>query len=186
MPASADRAHPPASGVEELDADTCWQLLELGAIGRLAVTGHDGAPDVMPINYLVHERALFFRTAPGGKLRSIDAHPKVAFEIDGHDAASRWSVVVRGTARVLSTRSEIEASGVARLMSWSPTQKDHFVRLSPRTVSGRRFPRRHGARPLVVSGVAEVTADAQELSSLDGVLPKPSPIPHRPPRRDAD
>ncbi len=95
----------------------------------------------------------------------------------------RWSVVVRGTAHPLTTDSEIEASGITLLISWSPTQKEHFVRVDPLSVSGRRFPKRFEAEPIApptTTGGVQTTG-VRELSAQDGVLPKPWPIPHRPP-----
>ncbi len=62
MPASTEYPHP---GVEVLAAEECWRLLALGRVGRLAVSGDDGGPDVLPVNYLTHDGAIFFRTAPG-------------------------------------------------------------------------------------------------------------------------
>lgn len=160
--------------MEELDADECWRLLRLTALGRLAVTGADGHPDVMPLNYLVQDRAVFFRTTPGTKLDSIEASPHVAFEIDGQDDVSRWSVVVRGTARQLTSPAEIEAAGITLLISWTPTYRDTYVRLTPETVSGRRFRKRRRRDSL--------PEDARALwAERDGVPSKPSPIPHRPP-----
>ena len=193
MPASEFSTDPRDQGVEVLDVAECWRLLRLGKIGRLAVTGHDGGIDVMPINFLAHEDHVFFRTAPGGKLQSIEANPEVAFETDGQDEKRRWSVVVRGTAHALTDPSEIEASGISQLMTWSPTKKEHFVRIDPRTVSGRRFPKRYGTTTLEEfvrdaegADAQDEAADAQEFSQHDGVLPKPWPIPHLPPVTPGD
>lgn len=162
----------PAVRVEELDTAQCWRLLETVALGRLAVEGHDGRPDVFPVNYLVHNGNLFIRSAPGAKLRSIAKHPAVAFEIDGETPRYHWSVVMRATARRMDTDADIEASGVLGLVSSSPTPKDNFIRLIPDTVTGRRFPKRprprsHGA-PAPESGSDEPHRAQQ----------KPDPIPH--------
>lgn len=175
---SSDLIDPVGNGVEELDADECWRLLTLSSVGRLAVVGQDGHPDLMPLNYLAHDGSLYFRTAPGGKLQSIEAHPEVAFEVDGQDARRRWSVVIRGTADRLTDPAEIEASGIARLISWSPTRKPEFVRVDPATVSGRRFTKRF--ETTTTSG-GDALSHVQEFTDHDGVLPKPWPIPHRPP-----
>jgi nitroimidazol reductase NimA-like FMN-containing flavoprotein (pyridoxamine 5'-phosphate oxidase superfamily) len=179
MSATEGLIDPVGNGVEELDAEECWRLLTLSKVGRLAVLGHDGHPDVMPLNHLAHDGSLYFRTAPGGKLQSIEQHPEVAFEIDGQDARRRWSVVVRGSARRLTDPAEIEASGIAQLMSWSPTKKEEFVRVDPSTVSGRRFTKRLGTA--TNSGAGSGAEEVQEFTDHDGVLPKPWPIPHRPP-----
>jgi hypothetical protein len=158
--------------VEELDTVQCWRLLETVALGRLAVEGHDGRPDVFPVNYLVHNGNLFIRSAPGAKLRSISKHPAVAFEIDGETTRYHWSVVVRASAHRMDTDADIEASGILSLISSSPTQKDNFIRLTPDTVTGRRFPKRQ--RPGAHSApAAESAADEPHRVHL-----KPDPIPH--------
>ena len=131
-----------AARVEELDTAQCWRLLETVTLGRLAVEGHDGRPDVFPVNYLVHNGNLFIRSAPGAKLRSIAKHPAVAFEIDGETTRYHWSVVMRAAAHRMDTDADIEASGILDLVSSSPTPKDNFIRLMPDTVTGRRFPKR--------------------------------------------
>ncbi|MEV5068755.1 pyridoxamine 5'-phosphate oxidase family protein [Microbacterium sp. LMI12-1-1.1] len=143
-PYLASRPEELASGaekVEHLEAAHCWRLLETTQIGRLAIEGRDGRPDVFPVNYLVHDGSVFIRSAPGSKLRSIAKHPSVAFEIDGETASAHWSVVVHADAHRMDTDADIEASGVLELASNSPTEKDDFIRLVPESVSGRSFPR---------------------------------------------
>jgi uncharacterized protein len=162
----------PAVRVEELDTAQCWRLLETVTLGRLAVEGHDGRPDVFPVNYLVHNGNVFIRSAPGAKLRSIAEHPSVAFEIDGETTRYHWSVVIRGDAHRMDTDADIEASGIVGLVSSSPTPQHNFIRLTPNTVSGRRFPKR--ARPGTHSGrVPEPAPDGAPRVHL-----KPHPIPH--------
>lgn len=167
-----------SSDVTELDTQTCWRLLERSAIGRFVVSTAEAGPDVYPMNFLVHDGHVFVRSAPGAKLNAISTHPLVAFEVDGEDAHHRWSVVVRGTARRLATEEDIDASGLRGLISWSPTPKHEFVQLTPRTVTGRRFPRRPSA-----SGA--VNDESGFLPpARDGALTKPIPIPHLPPLSD--
>jgi hypothetical protein len=72
----------------------------------------------------------------------------------------------------MDTDADIEASGILSLISSSPTQKDNFIRLTPDTVTGRRFPKR--PRPGAHSApVAEPAADEPPRVYL-----KPDPIPH--------
>ena len=125
--------------VGELGDAESWALLARGGVGRLAVRGLDGDPDVFPLNFLVHERRLYIRSAPGTKLQDLTRHPVVAFEIDGDDGAAWWSVVVRGVAKRLAEDTEIVESGITRLASWNPTIKYNYVRITPTTVTGRRF-----------------------------------------------
>jgi nitroimidazol reductase NimA-like FMN-containing flavoprotein (pyridoxamine 5'-phosphate oxidase superfamily) len=123
----------------ELDEAECWRLLSTHPLGRLAVTATDGDVDVFPLDFLAHERCLYLRSAPGSKLRDITAHRAVALESDGEDVAGRWSVVVRGRAERLALDTEIIESGVLALRSTNPTAKYNYVRVTPTTITGRRF-----------------------------------------------
>jgi len=167
--------------VEELPTAECWRLLEYAQLGRLAVDGADGIPDVFPVNFLVHSGAVYIRTAPGGKIASVTARPVAAFEVDGEAPAFRWSVVIRGAAHRVDDDADIRASGILELMSWSPTSKHQVIRLTPATVTGRRFRRRlpdvprHATVP-VSHDIGKVAAPG---NGHEGG--KPTPIPHFPP-----
>ncbi|ARJ05296.1 hypothetical protein B5808_08770 [Cnuibacter physcomitrellae] len=86
---------PHADDVHPLTEQDCWARLSRSGLGRLAVIDPQGA-DIFPINYLVHDSQVLFRSAPGTKIVSLTADPRVAFESDGIHDRVRWSVVVRG------------------------------------------------------------------------------------------
>lgn len=188
--AAADPPTSPRDVVEKLPTDECWRLLARAELGRLAVDGADGAPDVFPVNYLVHSGAVFIRSAPGSKLIDITAHPSVAFEVDGESAAVRWSVVIRGTAHRLGTDTEIEESGILQLASWNPTDKYNYIRITATTVTGRRFRRRLpdiDAPPVAPAVPDESSTDTHGASSNgapDRRGRRPIPIVHFPPTSD--
>lgn len=161
--------------VEKLDTVRCWQLLESVTLGRLAIEGRDGHPDMFPVNYLVHNGNIFIRSAPGTKLKSIAKHPHVAFEIDGETTNYYWSVIVHASAHRLDVDADIEASGVLGLVSVDPKSKENFIRLTPETVTGRRFPKRN--RP----GMARIPLSESPIEGRDARNLKPDPIPHFPP-----
>ena len=125
------------SSVEVLTEGQCWDLLSTG-LGRLA-TSVDHVVDIFPVNYFVHERTILFRSAPGSKLVNITSDPTVAFEVDGMESRFHWSVVVHGTAQRLGVDSDILESGVKDLVSWSPTKKFNYVRITPTKITGRRI-----------------------------------------------
>ena len=83
--------------------------------------------------------AIYFRSAPGSKLMELAENPTVAFESDGRQWGKRWSVVVHGTAERLWDDTEIEACGILHLPTSSPTAKWNYVRITPTTITGRRF-----------------------------------------------
>jgi len=130
---------PLSADVEGLRLEECWAALASETLGRLAVLGKDGAPDIFPINYLVHEERIYLRSAPGAKIIDIVHEPRVAFEVDAIADGVAWSVVIRGAASRLDADDEIVASGVHDLISANPTAKYNYFRIDPREITGRRF-----------------------------------------------
>ena len=63
---------PLSADLEGLRLQECWAALASQTLGRLAVLGKDGAPDIFPINYLVHDERIYLRSAPGAKLVDIE------------------------------------------------------------------------------------------------------------------
>ena len=126
--------------IEELDTEACWALLAATELGRIAVSAA-GSVDIFPVNFAVDGTAIYFRTAPGTKLLELAINDHVAFEVDGFDDESAWSVVVRGTAERLERQSEMDAAEELGLSAWIPTLKYRWVRIRPSGISGRRFAR---------------------------------------------
>jgi nitroimidazol reductase NimA-like FMN-containing flavoprotein (pyridoxamine 5'-phosphate oxidase superfamily) len=124
--------------VIELTEDESWKLLSSSALGRL-VTTLNGRAEIFPVNFVTRHRTLLFRTAEGTKLLSAIMNNQVLFEADDHNVAEAWSVVVRGTARVLTTAAEIDDAERAGLYPWIATETLRFVRVTPTDISGRRF-----------------------------------------------
>lgn len=108
------------------------------ALGRL-VTVVDGQVEIFPVNFVVQGRSVLFRTAEGTKLVSAAINKNVLFEADDHDAAEGWSVVIRGMAKTLRTDEEISEADQAQLIPWIATVKQHYVRIRPLRLTGRRF-----------------------------------------------
>jgi nitroimidazol reductase NimA-like FMN-containing flavoprotein (pyridoxamine 5'-phosphate oxidase superfamily) len=127
-----------------LSESESWSLLASVALGRL-VTSVDGQPEIFPVNFVVQRRTVLFRTAEGTKLVSAAINNRVLFEADDHNVAEGWSVIVEGTARTLRTDEEIEEAERAQLLPWTATLKQHYVRVLPLSVTGRRF--RFGSEP---------------------------------------
>ncbi|MBF4571951.1 pyridoxamine 5'-phosphate oxidase family protein [Herbiconiux sp. VKM Ac-1786] len=124
--------------VETLDPEECWRLLATTELGRLAVSDDQGA-DIFPINHLVTDRLVYFRSAPGTKIVRLTERPGVAFETDGTENRQRWSVVLRGTARRLSIDTDIQTSGVDELHTFTRSTKWNYFVITPVTITGVRF-----------------------------------------------
>ncbi|MCZ2402032.1 pyridoxamine 5'-phosphate oxidase family protein [Paenarthrobacter sp. Z7-10] len=126
--------------VEKLEQIECWHLLESHVLARLAVVV-DGHPDIFPVNYVVDNRSVVFRTASGTKfLGALESTP-VAMEIDGYDSHTElaWSVVLRGAAREVRRQEELSNASVAYLDPWQGGPKEHVIRVNTLNLSGRRF-----------------------------------------------
>ena len=130
--------------VTVLSEDESWRRLDGMPLGRL-VTSIGGEPEIFPVNYVVQDRTVLFRTAEGTKLFVAVTNAKVAFEADDHNAAEGWSVIVKGHAHLLKTDAEIQEAQRAELFPWTATQKDHYIRVIPSEITGRHF--RFGPEP---------------------------------------
>ncbi|MER5518372.1 pyridoxamine 5'-phosphate oxidase family protein [Streptomyces sp. NPDC002763] len=134
----AGAAHHPR--FTELNPPECRALLGSHGVGRLGVDTASG-PVVVPVNYTVVDGAIVFRTAD-------DATPamapgcQVAFEVDRIDDAfsQGWSVLVRGPARRVSDTEEVRRlSASVHSTPWAGGDRDLWVRIEPRSVTGRRI-----------------------------------------------
>ena len=130
---------PDEFAVEELAAETCWQLLGSMRVGRLAVV-QDARPQIFPINFAVDHQSIVFRTAAGTKL-SAARQADVAFEVDDYDESTgtAWSVILGGRATEIVQPDDWADPQELLLFPWHVAPKPHFVRIVPDTVSGRRF-----------------------------------------------
>ena len=135
--------------VNRLSEDDCWDRLRTQQLGRL-VTHVGEVLDIFPVNYVVDDETIVFRTAEGSKLFEITVNDEVLFEVDDHSGTDAWSVVVRGHARRLATSAEVHAADDLPLRPWIPTLKYNYVRVTPTSLTGRAFaigpePDRYGA-----------------------------------------
>jgi len=122
-----------------LSEDESWNLLSSVALGRYVTSLGSGRLEIFPVNFVVQKRTVLFRTAEGTKLFGAVAHNQVLFEADNHKVDGGWSVIVRGTARVLYGSTELDEAERAGLHPWTATEKLRFVRIRPTEITGRRF-----------------------------------------------
>jgi uncharacterized protein len=119
--------------------ETCEAFLANGSVGRLAVVV-DGAPHIVPVNYVADGATIVFRTAPGTVLTEASLR-KVAFEVDGIDEHHRagWSVCVHGVGRDITGCVDAESRHLQELFvdCWAPDDRDQWFKVEPREVTGR-------------------------------------------------
>jgi len=146
-----------------LSESECWELLDHAAVGRLAVDVA-GQPDIFPINFVIDDGGIVFRSAAGTKLAGAVLNRLVAFEIDGYEPTERtaWSVVVKGHARPIERMQEMFEAEDLPLFPWLAWEKPNFVRIDPTVVTGRRYHIVDGAVPDSSIGWTPETDDDDE------------------------
>jgi hypothetical protein len=125
----------------EISQEECLHLLDLSRVGRIGVSVH-ALPVVLPVNYVMHDGAVVFRVGPGTKLAAATAGTVVAFEVDHHDpnGSLGWSVLVQGRAEEIFDPEELAQAERFSLHSWALNgSADHYVRIRPTMIAGRRF-----------------------------------------------
>jgi nitroimidazol reductase NimA-like FMN-containing flavoprotein (pyridoxamine 5'-phosphate oxidase superfamily) len=126
--------------LEHLSVPECWKLLALHPVGRVGVLV-DSAPEIYPVNHVVDDQTIVFRTDPGNKLRGLDRSPSVCFEVDGLNLDERtgWSVLVKGRAVELTAPDDLRRAAELPLRFWALGDKAHWIRIAPREITGRRI-----------------------------------------------
>ncbi len=134
--------------VERLDEAECLRLISADGVGRLAYSGRAGLA-VLPVRYQLDEGSIVFRTvldSPTDEdLRTgiEGADYKVTFEIDevGPDAREGWFVVIQGAAHHLDSADDRASAWAPDVQRSARATRDHFVRITPAFVAGRRLRR---------------------------------------------
>jgi nitroimidazol reductase NimA-like FMN-containing flavoprotein (pyridoxamine 5'-phosphate oxidase superfamily) len=139
LPSVEPAATPPR--LETIPRDECVHLLGTRQVGRLGfLQGADLV--ILPVNYAVDGEIVVFRTDEGAKLEGAPLS-RVAFEVDAIDPATRegWSVLIRGVGEELTPayRKTYERARSLPIDSWSPGAKQHWVRIVPTHITGRRL-----------------------------------------------
>jgi nitroimidazol reductase NimA-like FMN-containing flavoprotein (pyridoxamine 5'-phosphate oxidase superfamily) len=139
---SSDEAKPTrVASVEKLEPADCWELLASVEVGRIGLLV-DGRPEVLPVNFVIEDGMLLFRTTEGSVLNQATLSV-VAFEADQIDTDnhSGWSVMVQGTARdigdaidTLSTRLR-----TTELVTWAPGKRERWFEIQLGKITGRRI-----------------------------------------------
>ncbi|GAA2929641.1 pyridoxamine 5'-phosphate oxidase family protein [Streptomyces mexicanus] len=116
-------------------------MLATAPVGRIVHTRH-ALPAVLPVNFGLHDDgAVLVCTSAASELaRAVDG-AVVAFEADEVDAIahSGWSVVVTGTASLITDPAHHRRVLRKGPSSWVPWPKEVFIRIEPELVTGREF-----------------------------------------------
>lgn len=126
--------------MDTLEVEECMEFLEQAQFGRIAHCAGDRV-EIIPVNYAFFEGAVVIRTDFGDRLDQLAAGPPASFQVDAidHDARTGWSVVVQGTTEEVSDPGELARLRELDLEPWAPGDRDHFVRVLPSRITGRRL-----------------------------------------------
>ena len=125
-----------ARALVELGEDECYELLARESIGRLACASDDGAPDVVPVNFVLRGGAVWFRAHDGCVLEHVVERP-VSLQVDRIDWSHHvgWSVLVHGVAELVDTAAEVAET----IDTWAPGDHPRLVCIVPTGITGRRI-----------------------------------------------
>ena len=145
------------SQVVELTVEECVRLLGTTSVGRIGFVT-PGGPLIFPVNYVVVEESIVFRTLPYGVIANHVHETDVAFEVDRLDEAMRegWSVLATGRSH------RIEDPGEVRVIReqldpepWADGHRNLYFRVAWTNLSGRQLG--SGARPDVTPAAGTAT-----------------------------
>ncbi len=128
------------SALRQLSRDECLRLMASVPVGRVIYTRR-ALPAVELVNFALDDGDIVIRTDRGGKLAAATCGAVVAFEADCLDAAHQagWSITAIGPSREVTDPEEIGRLQKMRLSSWAPGAREHFIRISPGIINGRRL-----------------------------------------------
>ncbi len=125
----------------ELRYRDCVDLLTHARLGRCAFCTPQG-PVIVPVNHVVHDDAVIIRTSPYSQLGLLGASGRLAFEVDGFDAATRtgWSVVASGPCQRVAAQGEQEFLHAFHDPDpWATGMRTLYLRLRWDQLTGRRI-----------------------------------------------
>jgi hypothetical protein len=105
------------------------------------------------VNFALDRGDIIIRTDRSGELAAATRGAVVAFEADSLEPSGQagWSVTVIGQSHEVTNAEEISRLEPMGLSSWAPGEHEHFIRISPGILSGRRL----GARTVPDRGGEE-------------------------------
>ena len=145
--------------LKQLSRDECLHLMTSAVVGRIIYT-RQALPAVELVNFAIDDGDIIIRTDHSGKLAAATRGAVVAFEADSLDTVRHvgWSVTVVGQSQEVTDPGEIGRLERIGLNSWAPGGRQHFIRISPGILNGRR---------LYADGSEQSPAILQECASVD-------------------
>jgi uncharacterized protein len=132
--------HSDGSALTQLSRDECLMLMASVPVGRIIYTRR-ALPAVELVNFALDHGDIVIRTDRSGKLAAATRGAVVAFEADQLDLAGQggWSVTAIGPSSEVTDPGDLTRLQAIGLTSWAPGTRDHFIRISPVMLNGRRL-----------------------------------------------
>ena len=126
--------------LKQLGRDECLRLMASVPVGRIIYT-RQALPAVELVNFAVDDGDIIIKTDHSGKLAAATRGAVVAFEADRLDTERRvgWSVTVVGQSQEVTDPDEFGRLEQIGLSTWAPGDREHFIRIRPGILTGRRL-----------------------------------------------
>jgi nitroimidazol reductase NimA-like FMN-containing flavoprotein (pyridoxamine 5'-phosphate oxidase superfamily) len=127
--------------LQALTTDECREHLAGGGVGRFLFVEPGRGPVAIPVNYATDGDDILFRTGRQTSIADAVGQPQVSFDVDHIDDtfSEGWSVLLSGTARIITEPAELEHAKALGIEPWAPGDRDIYIRMSARQVTGRRI-----------------------------------------------
>lgn len=121
-----------------LSPHECLELIDAGGVGRVALWAPTG-PEIFPVNFVMHDEAIIFRTNPYSTLGTYTWGAEIAFEVDEifPEIQRGWSVVAHGRATMITEDAERQRLIENEPTPWAGGYRPSYVRLRWDRISGR-------------------------------------------------
>lgn len=126
------------SELTEIDRVGCLKLLASVQIGRVVYT-EAAMPAAHPVNFLLDDEEIVFRTGEGAKLAAASRGVVVGFQADEIDVARRrgWSVLGIGVAYEILEPDRLSALAERFRAPWVPDRIGHVISIPMQRLTGR-------------------------------------------------
>lgn len=124
--------------IDHLSDEESWEIIQSNQIGRIA-SAREGAPDIYPVSYVVHNWKIYFRTGVESRLRKDTDGRVVAFEADAQILRHFSSTVALGIVRTLTNEEAARVLDQLPIIEFAPDSDYVWMELDPTEVRGRRL-----------------------------------------------
>lgn len=123
----------------KLTVRECRRLIAPGGVGRVLYVEPGRGPVAIPVNYRMDGPDVVFRTGGGAGVADGLQQATVSFDIDhlDEDLAEGWSVLLTGTASVITDPAELQRARSLGIDPWAGGDRPTYVRLRVSQVTGR-------------------------------------------------